>query len=477
MQVFLDFMGQMQLVRKREEEERAQQRTFDPMGFLGGGLLGAFPTRKQKKELSGFGRVARGVGAIAPITGMVIGGAAGGPLGAALGSTIGQTASQQLPGGVGGDPATMLAEGFRPALQTMLTQSQVGRRQADYLTLRDAQIGRRQQEQSIRQETVARRQKDQQFQQMPPHLQAEITTAQHNIDEARFAYQMGEYGRPGSPGAQDAFSQAITPHSVRIEEARKWEPPPPPTTQQQYESGTGPYFDDKTRAWIIPKGYTVKPDKPAYTPLERQEMLEMKTKEFTLQFEEEEIARSQQNIMQSGTAKSAEEAGKMAKKLFDSVQANARIVNERAQQAAEQYVERFMPASRMPHLQPTTDEKQQQQEAAKQQQEVAEQQQQAQQQQVQEQQLEQAQAMFQASGQTLTGIQQEWGTDPSKWSKGKVEAARPAAEAFIQAATVLVPAMPPEQAIPLRPLIELATAILMRPRTLSVPEELPGESK
>lgn len=518
LQVFTDFVSMMQRARRREEEERAAEREAQQqrywtipatvIGAVLGGVGGAAVGGATLGAVGGGGMGAMGLGGSAVAAGAggaTAGGILGGALtGAGLGAGVGQAfAGGDYAGGIqqAAQGAATLAnlpelqqQGYSPlevgmggaqGLPNILADVRARRRQGEYLSLRGAQIDRRQQENLVRQEVVARRQRDEAFKALPPDAQATIATRQNLIAQARINLRRGEYGPSDSPGALEAFNQAIAPHLIEIEETyRDKQPPPPPTIDETIEQGVevslrpelGGGFTRNAKGEL--KWFKTS---PSFTALERQELLETKSKEFEVQFEEEEIARSQQNILQGGAAKSAEKAEAMARKLFDSVQANARIVKERAQQAAEQYVERFMPASRLPHLRPTAEEKTQQQEAAKQQQEAAEQQQQAQQQQAQEQQqqqqLQQAQVMFQTSGQTLASIGQEWGTAPSEWSKSKVEAARPPAEAFLQTLPVLLPMMTPEQSQEIKPLIVLATAIASQPRTLTIPELLPNENR
>jgi hypothetical protein len=511
MQIFLDFVGQMQVARRREEEERERSRQRKKqraivggavgLGAVGGALLAPAAVASASGAIAGLpagtALTAAGTAATPALLGSVLTGAGVGaqvggafarddPAAAMQGLAQGAATLANLPGlQQQGYSPLEVAMGGAQGLPNLLADVRRRRRQQENLTLRDAQISRRQQDQSIRQEVVARRQRDQVFKGLTPSGQAAVTNAEHLMAQARISYIGGELGAPGSPGALDAYDQTIAPHLVTIEETMKDSKVPEPlSTKDQYESGQGPYKDEAKQAWIIPNGrggWQVKTDKPDFTPEKRHEAFKTEVEdEYTEMFEDRVNLLSQQ-LLRSKKFKTPKEAEMEAGRRLN---ANLVAVNEMrrvARQKARATIDETMPPSRIRSLQPTEGEKAQQQEAVKQQQEVTEQQQQAQRQQAEEeqqgQQVTQVQMVFDNSGQVLASVSHEWGTAPSEWSKGKVEAARPAAEAFIQAATALLPTMSPEESLEIRPLAELATAIADQPRTLAVPTLLPPEAR
>lgn len=115
-QAALNYVSNLQAERFRREQERAQERTFDLAGALGGGLFGAFPTRGEVKD-EGFGsRFAAGGIKALPVVATAVGGAIGGPPGAALGAQLGSSITQQVSGGTaagsGIGPATKAVAGI-----------------------------------------------------------------------------------------------------------------------------------------------------------------------------------------------------------------------------------------------------------------------------------------------------------------------------------------------------------------------------
>jgi hypothetical protein len=494
LQIFLDFVGQLQQARRQEEEERARSRErLRQRQMVGGGLaLGAVggallaPAAVASAGVgSGFAAgtalTAAGTPATAGLLGsMLVGAGMGAQAGGALARDDYGAAAQQAIQGTAtlANLPALQEQGFSPlevamagseGIPSLLSAAQTRRRQLDYATLRDAQMARRQEEDLIRRETADRRRRDDAFQRMPPHLQTAIKTAENYIDRARIDLLRGEFGSPDSPQAIEAFNQAIVPHVIEIKEARKWEPPPQPTIDEIIKEGKevclrpelGGGFTRNVKGEL--KWFKTS---PSFTALERAELLQEKSQEFELQFKDEQIAQLQRRIVAEG--ESQEKALAEAKKRIEGDVAYTRMAHDRAQQAAEQYVEQLMPRARIAHLQPTANEQKQQQEAA-------EQQQQAQETAAQEQQFAQLQTVFSESAQTLMAIGHEWGTAPSEWPKSRVEAARPSAEAFLQTLPALLPMMTQEQAQEARPVIVFATAIARQQRTLSIPEVLPNE--
>ncbi|HEU00250.1 hypothetical protein LCGC14_0589810 [marine sediment metagenome] len=88
-QIVLDYAARLREEQLRREQEQAQERTFDFAGFLGGGLIGAFPTRGEVKGQGGLERFGAGFGKVLPFAGAAVGGAVGGPAGAGFGAQLG----------------------------------------------------------------------------------------------------------------------------------------------------------------------------------------------------------------------------------------------------------------------------------------------------------------------------------------------------------------------------------------------------